>query len=219
MPRAASHRVYPRVPPEAQPDRLSMVYQCTRTRSPPGRIRMFVRVHCYSMSEQSGESWVADFHIWGPGIRPNPSESDSLPNASESENHFSRVKMPIQTVNYRQKFPCGAARNPLESVRIRPNPTLYRICPNPEPPSQGERERVAQPCRGPRPEARGSRHAGTWRSRRRVNENKHSTDIGARLTLSVNAQTDARTWVVHSTSVECLFSNPRASAAAGAGCP
>ena len=72
-------------------------------------------------------TWVGDFHIWGPGIRPNPSESDTLPNPSESGIHFCRVKMPIQTVEYRKKIPCGAARNPPESARIRPSNESVRI--------------------------------------------------------------------------------------------
>ena len=74
--------------------------------------------------------WVGDFHIWGPGIRPNPSESDSLPNPSESGTHFSRVKCPYRLHNK------NALRGCSESARIRPNPTLHRIRPNPEPPSQ-----------------------------------------------------------------------------------
>ena len=39
----------------------------------------------------------------------------------------------------------------------------------------------------------------------RVIENKHSTGIGACLTLRVNAHTGAQTQIVDSTSVECLF--------------
>ena len=63
-------------------------------------------------------SCVGEFHIWGPQIRPNPSESDSLPNPSESGTRFCRVKMPIQNVKYYKISPCGAARDPPESVRI-----------------------------------------------------------------------------------------------------
>ena len=79
-------------------------------------------LHPYSMSKQSGrattgtrdqavgggcgcggcarESWVGDFHVWGLGIRPNPSKSDPRPNPSESGIHFCRAEMPIQTVKY-----------------------------------------------------------------------------------------------------------------------
>ena len=72
-------------------------------------------------------TWVGDFHIWGPGIRPNPSESDSLPNPSESGTHFCRVKMPTQTANTAKQITCGAARNPPESIRMRPSTESVRI--------------------------------------------------------------------------------------------
>jgi len=59
-----------------------------------------------------------------PGGRPGlkPSESDPLPNPSESGIHFCRFKMPIQTVKYGKAILCGAARNPPEFTRIRPLP-------------------------------------------------------------------------------------------------
>jgi hypothetical protein len=57
---------------------------------------------------------VGDFHILGPGIRPNPSESDPRPNPSESGIQFCRVEMPIQTVKFRKRIPPGL-------LGIRPN--------------------------------------------------------------------------------------------------
>ena len=78
-------------------------------------------------------SWVGGFGFRGPGIHPNPPpESDPRPNPSESRIHFCQVKMPIQTVQYRKIYPCGAARNPLESTRIRPSTESVRI-PNRQP--------------------------------------------------------------------------------------
>jgi len=40
----------------------------------------------------------------------------------------------------------------------------------------------------------------------RVIDNKHSTEIGARIALTVNPHTIVRTRFVDSTSVECLLS-------------
>jgi len=48
----------------------------------------------------------------------NPSESEPLPNPSESGIHFCRVKMPIQIVQYAKESPEGLLRihsNPPES--------------------------------------------------------------------------------------------------------
>jgi len=58
---------------------------------------------------------------------PNPPESDPRPNPSESGIHVCRIRTPIQTVKYRKTFPCGAARNPPESTRIRPSTEFVRI--------------------------------------------------------------------------------------------
>ena len=112
------------------PDCLLIVYHPTCTAAPrrgPITTALTVCSQCTTQREQPSTCWVGDFHIWGPGIRPNPSESDSLPNPSESGTHFCRDEMPIQTVQYRKKYPCGAARNPPESVRIRPSTESVRI--------------------------------------------------------------------------------------------
>jgi len=82
----------------------------------------------FAPTDQIGvQIWVADFHIWGLGIRPNSSESDSLPNPSESGTHFGRDEMPIQTVQYRKKIPCGAAGNPPKFARVRPSTESVRM--------------------------------------------------------------------------------------------
>jgi hypothetical protein len=49
----------------------------------------------------SEKCWVGDLHIWGPGIRPNPPESDPLPNPSES-----RTAIPGEVQHTRRKNPC-----------------------------------------------------------------------------------------------------------------
>jgi hypothetical protein len=72
-------------------------------------------------------AWVGGIHIWGPGIRPNPSEFDPLPNPSETGIHLDRVEMPIQTATYAIPHPCGATRIPPESARIRPSIEPVRI--------------------------------------------------------------------------------------------
>ena len=45
--------------------------------------------------DPAAHAWWGPLLGWGPGIRPNPSESDPLPNPSESGIYFCRVKMPI----------------------------------------------------------------------------------------------------------------------------
>ena len=84
-------------------------------------------VHSRLLRLSPSQGWDGDFDIWAPGIRPNPSESDSLPDASESGTHFCWVETPIPTVRCRKKIPCGTSRNPPESVRIRPSTESVRI--------------------------------------------------------------------------------------------
>jgi hypothetical protein len=100
----------------------------------------------------SGIFLGADFHIWGPGIRPNPSESDSLPNPSESgtrlgdnfnseyriaqnrskssqidPNRPTSSKIVQNTGHYGFVSGVDTSRNPPESVRIRPSTESVRI--------------------------------------------------------------------------------------------
>ena len=106
----------------------------------------------------TGKNWVAAFHIWASGIRPNPSESHSLPNPSESgtllgdsfnpkpkiaPNRPKSSKSPkivLVCPNFCAPWIRLRSGHLPESARIRPNPTLHRIRPNPEPASQGKKE-------------------------------------------------------------------------------
>jgi hypothetical protein len=91
-------------------------------------------IHVTSLStEVINLDWVGDFHIWGPGIRPNPSESDSLSIPSESGTHIFRVILLIQNVRYRKKT------SPAGLLRIRPN------LPESDPPPNPSESRTAIP--------------------------------------------------------------------------
>jgi len=67
---------------------------------------------------------VGDPHIWGPGIRPDPSESDPVPNPSESESISIGSKRPPRLQNSAIKSPAGL-------LGIGPNPPASDPPPNP----------------------------------------------------------------------------------------
>jgi len=80
--------------------------------------------HCIARSVQQGQLYSSGLATFIFGVLESVR---TRPSPTLYRIHFCRVKMPIQTVQYRKEISCRAARNPPESAQIRPSTESVRI--------------------------------------------------------------------------------------------